>query len=292
MVFSLALLGQALVTGLLIGGIFSLVSVGLSMIWGVMRIINFAHGEFLMVAMYIAFFLVAKGGWDPYLTILVTAPALFLIGMLIFQLTIRPILKDPPINLILLTVGISLILQSLALMFFKADVRSANTIYTHMNIMLGSVVIRGPQLISFVGAGVAALALYWLLHKTDIGGAIRATAQNSAAATLVGVNVRNTYLLAFGIGSASLGVAASLIIPFYYASPTVGQFFGLIAYVVVVLGGLGNFLGSLIAGLIIGLTESVGAAVLPGSLARLATFGLFIVMLLFRPQGILGGKQR
>jgi branched-chain amino acid transport system permease protein len=292
MVFSLELLGQALITGIMIGGIFALISVGLSLIWGVMRIINFAHGEFLMIAMYIAYFLVAKGGWDPYLTIIVTAPALFLIGVLIFQITIRPILKDPSMNQIMLTLGLSLILQNLALVIFKADVLTSSTRYTNMNFMLGPVVVRGSQLIAFVGSALAAYALYWFLQKTDTGRAIRAAAQNREAAVLMGINVRTTYLLAFGLGSASLGVAASLMIPFYYTSPTVGLFFGLIAYVVVVLGGLGNFMGALVAGLIIGMTESIGASILPGSLSRVLTFGIFIVVLLFRPQGIFGGKQK
>ncbi|MGE5643665.1 MAG: branched-chain amino acid ABC transporter permease, partial [Byssovorax cruenta] len=221
MVISFELLGQALVTGIMIGGVFALISVGLSLIWGVMRIINFAHGEFLMIAMYIAYFLVAKGGWDPYLTIFVTAPALFLVGVLIFQSTIRPILKDPSMNQIMLTVGLSLILQNLALVFFKADVLTANTAYTRLNFLLGPVVVRGSQLIAFVGSGLAAALLYWFLQKTETGRAIRAASLNRDAAMLVGINVRNTYLLAFGIGSASLGVAASLMIPFYYTSPTV-----------------------------------------------------------------------
>ena len=292
MVFSFELFGQALITGIMIGGIFALISVGLSLIWGVMRIINFAHGEFLMIAMYIAYFLVAKAGWDPYMTIIVTAPALFLFGVLIFQSTIRPILKDPSMNQIMLTLGLSLILQNLALVIFKADVLTTSTIYTRMNFMLGPVVVRSSQLIAFIGSAIAAYALYWFLQKTDTGRAIRAAAQNRDAAVLMGINVRTTYLLAFGLGSASLGVAASLMIPFYYTSPTVGLFFGLIAYVVVVLGGLGNFMGALVAGLIIGMTESIGASILPGSLSRVLTFGIFIVVLLFRPQGIFGGKQR
>lgn len=292
MIFSFELLAQAIVTGVMIGGVFALISVGLSMIWGVMRIINFAHGEFLMIAMYIAYFLTAKAGWDPYLTIFVTAPLLFLVGVLIFQGTIRPILKDPSMNQIMLTLGLSLILQNLALIVFKADVLTSSTAYTRMNFMLGPVVVRGSQLIAFIGSAITAVFLYWFLQKTDAGRAIRATAQNRDAAALTGVNVKTTFLLAFGIGSATLGIAASLMIPFYYTSPTVGLFFGLIAYVVVVLGGLGNFIGALVAGLIIGLTESVGAAMLPGSLARVLTFGLFIVVLLFRPQGIFGGKQQ
>lgn len=291
MTFSPELIAQSIVTGVMIGGIFALISVGLSLIWGVMRIINFAHGEFLMVAMYIAYFLVARGGWDPYATLLVTTPTLFLLGALVFQGTIRPILGHPSMNQIMLTVGLSLILQNLALIFFKADVLTTRTEYTRLVLSVGPVIIRVPQLIAFVGSALTALLLYWYLQRTDTGRAIRAAAQNKRAAILMGVDVQRIYLLAFGLGSATLGVAASLMISFYYTSPTVGLFFGLIAYVVVVLGGLGNFLGTLVAGLIIGLTESVGAAILPGSLSRVLTFALFILVLLFRPQGLLGGKR-
>lgn len=291
MTFSPELIAQSIVTGVMIGGVFALISVGLSLIWGVMRIINFAHGEFLMVAMYIAYFLVARGGWDPYATLLVTTPALFLLGALIFRGTIRPILGHPSMNQIMLTVGLSLILQNLALVFFKADVLTTRTEYTRMILSAGPVIIRVPQLIAFIGSALTALLLYWYLQRTDTGRAIRAAAQNKQAATLMGVDVQRIYLLAFGLGSATLGVAASLMISFYYTSPTVGLFFGLIAYVVVVLGGLGNFLGTLVAGLIIGLTESVGAAILPGSLSRVLTFALFILVLFFRPQGLFGGKR-
>ena len=292
MIFSIELLAQAVVSGILIGGIFALISVGLSLIWGVMRIINFAHGEFLMIAMYIAYLLTARLGWDPYLTVLITAPALFLVGVVIFQLSIRPILSHPSMNQIMLTVGLSLILQNLALVVFKADVLITQTAYTRLTFMMGPVVVRVSQLIAFGGSALSAVLLYWFLQKTDTGRTIRAAAQNRHAAVLMGINVRRTYLLAFGIGSACLGVAASLMVPFYYTSPTVGLFFGLIAYVVVVLGGLGNFLGALVAGLIIGLTESVGASLLPGSLARVLTFGIFVLVLLFRPQGIFGGKRQ
>jgi branched-chain amino acid transport system permease protein len=271
-----------------------LISIGLTLIWGVMKIINFAHGEFLMIGLYIAYFLVARGGLDPYLTILITTPALFLIGVAIFQVTIKPILRDPPMNQIMLTLGISLILQNLALVIFRADVLSVQTRYQqHVYLLFGGRVVVGlPELIAFGGSIVATLALYYLLRTTDMGRSIRASAQNPHAATLMGIDVRWTYLLAFGLGSASLGIAASLLMPMYYVAPTVGLFLGLIAFVVVVLGGMGNFLGAFIGGLIIGLTENVGAAVLTGSLSRVLTFVVFALFLLFKPQGILARRQR
>ncbi|MGQ9676205.1 MAG: branched-chain amino acid ABC transporter permease [Chloroflexota bacterium] len=292
MTLSIDLLAQAVVSGVLIGGVFALISVGLTLIWGVMRIINFAHGEFLMIGMYVAFFLVADLHLDPYLTALATVPALFIFGAAVFRFTIQPILSHPSMNQIMLTLGLSLILQNLALVIFKADVLTVQTAYSRLTFNFDPVIVRVPQLIAFVGSGLAAVALYWFLQNTDTGRAIRAASQNSSAAVLMGIDVQRTFLLAFGIGSACLGVAASLMIPFYYTSPTVGLFFGLIAFVVVVLGGMGNFLGALAAGLIIGMTETVGAAIMPGSLSRVFTFAVFILVLLFRPQGIFGGKRQ
>ncbi len=286
-----ALFLQALVSGILMGGVLALISIGLTLIWGVLKIINFAHGEFLMIGMYLVYFLVAKMGWDPYLTLIVSIPALFLIGVVIFELTIRPILKYPAINQIMLTVGLSLVLQNLALIFFKADVLFAQTRY-NTALTIGSVVVTSGKLIAFIGSILATFILYWLLQNTDTGRGIRAAAQDGDAATLMGIDVSWAYLLAFGIGSACLGVAASLMIPFYYVSPTVGEFFGLIAFVIVVLGGMGNFLGALAGGLIIGVTESVGAAALPGSLSRVLVFAVFVLILLYRPLGLFGGKQR
>ena len=292
MFFSLDLLAQALVTGILIGGVFALLSVGLTLIWGVMRIINFAHGEFLMVGMYIVYFLVTKGGWDPYVTLLVSVPALFVVGAAIFRLTIQPILAHPSMNQIMLTLGLSLILQNLALVLFSADPLIAQTAYSRITFSLGPAVVRVPQLIAFGGSGLAAMLLYWFLQKTDAGRAIRAASQNREAAVLMGVDVQRTYLLAFGIGSACLGVAASLMVPFYYTSPTVGLWFGQVAFIVVILGGMGNFMGALVGGQIIGLTEAFGAAILPGTLSRVFTFAIFILVLLFRPQGLFGGSRR
>ncbi|GAB4261511.1 MAG: branched-chain amino acid ABC transporter permease [Thermoleophilia bacterium] len=291
MTFSSDVILQALASGILIGGVFALISIGLTLIWGVMKIINFAHGEFLMIGLYIAYFLITGWGWDPYLTALVTIPGLFLIGALIFRVTIRPILKDPTMNQIMLTLGVSLMLQSGAQMLFKADVLSVQTKYKTIVMNLGPVAVSLPEIIAFAGSIATTLILYYYLRTTDMGRSIRASAQNPAAATLMGIDVRTTYLLAFGLGSATLGAAATLLLPFYYTSPTVGMFLGLIAFVVVVLGGMGNFLGAFVGGLIIGLTESLGAALFQGSLSRVFTFGIFILFLLFRPEGVLARRR-
>ncbi|HEY67599.1 MAG TPA: branched-chain amino acid ABC transporter permease [Thermoflexia bacterium] len=288
---SFPLLAQAFVSGIMLGGVFALIAIGLTLIWGVMGIINFAHGEFLMVGMYIAYFLAARTGLDPYFTILVTVPALFLIGAGIFRVNIQPVLKDPVMNQILLTVGLMLVLQNLALVLFTATPLSLDNPYNKMIFNVGPVVIPLSNLLGFVGSLLGVAILWWFLRYTDMGRAIRAASQNREAATLMGIDVRRTYLVAFGIGSACVGLAASLMIPFYYVAPLVGAFLGLVAFIVVILGGMGNVLGALVGGLIIGLTETMGAAILPGSLSRVLTFAIFILVLLFRPQGIFGRRQ-
>lgn len=289
------LLLQAMITGLLIGCVYTLISIGLSLIWGVMRIVNFAHGEFLMIGLYIVYYLVAKAGVNVYLTILIATPLLFLIGALIFQYTIRPILHHDSMNQVMLTIGLSLILQNLVLAIFAATPLTIRTPYTNWVIPLlnGAVILRMSQVIAALGALLATFLLYWVLQKTDAGRSIRAAAQNRTAATLMGINVERTYLLAFGLGSATLGVAASLMTPFYYASPTVGLFFGLIAYIVVVMGGLGSFVGTLVAGLIIALTEELGKVFLAeGADARALMFVVFVLVLLLLPQGIFAGRRK
>ena len=289
--FSRDVILQALASGIMVGAVFALISVGLTLIWGVMKIINFAQGEFLMIGLYLTYFLVTRAHINPYVSMLITAPALFLIGAAIFRITIRPILKDAPMNQIMLTLGLSLMLQNLALMFFKADVLRIQTPGQTVFIHLGPVVLSLPEVIAFFGSIVATLALYFYLQRTDMGRSVRAASQSPTAATLMGIDVRFTYLFAFGIGSATLGVASALLLPTYYTSPTVGLFLGLIMFVVVVLGGMGNFLGAFVGGMIIGLTENLGAAILPGSLSRVLTFGVFILVLLLKPQGILSRRR-
>ena len=283
---------QALVSGVMLGGMFALISIGLTLIWGVMKIINFAHGEFLMLGLYIAYFLVARAGFSPYLTIFVTVPAVALIGIIIFKATISHILKDPIMNLIMLTLGLMLILQNLALVAFKADVLSVRTAWTKRVIDVHGIVVSWSQIICLFGGIAATVGIWWFLKTTDIGRAIRASAQNPTAATLMGIDVARIYLFAFGLGSATLGFAASLMIPFYYVSPTVGLFLGLIAFIVVVLGGMGNLFGCFLAGMIMGLAESIGAAVFPGSLSRVFSFGVFVLFLIFKPQGVLSRRAR
>ncbi len=291
MQFSGSVILQALADGLLLGAVFALVAVGLTFIWGVLKIVNFAHGEFLMLGLYVAFFLVTYAGFTPYLTILVTVPAVALIGAVIFRSTIRPILSDPPMNQIMLTLGISLILQNVALVAFRGDVRLMKSAWVDTTLSLGSVVVGAPQTVALVGAVLLTVGMWYFLRTTDVGRAVRAAAQNATAARLMGIDVKRIYLLSFALGAATVGLAASLILPFQGVSPTVGLYLGVMSFVVVVLGGMGNLVGCLVAGMLLGLCETVGAAVFPGTLSRGFTLAVFIAFLIFKPQGVLSRRQ-
>jgi len=256
---------------------------------GVMRIINFAHGEFLMVGMYIVYFLVAKQGWDPYVTLLVSVPALFVVGV--------PSLGSHPADSHPFQhesdhadAGLSLILQNLALVLFRADPLIAQTAYSRITFGLGPAIVRVPQLIAFVGSGLAAVLLYWFLQKTDAGRAIRAASQNREAARVDGIDVRRTYWLAFGLARLPGRRPLRIMVPFYYTSPTVGLWFGQVAFIVVVLAAweLYRRVGRR---QIIGLTEAFGAAILPGSLSRVFTFTILSSCCCSGP-GIFGGGKK
>ncbi len=279
---------QAVIYGLIIGSIYALTSSGLTLILGVLKIVNMGHGEFLMVAMYFAYFLFAGLRIDPFLSTFITVPLLFLFGALIFYYCIRPILKSPGINQLLLTIGISIFLQNLALFLFTADYRTLDLSYGQTTIPIGNMGIGLAQFISFVISITVTFIFYWFLKATDLGRSIRAAAQNREAAILFGVNVEKVYLVTFAIGSACLGIAGPLLATFYYVTPTVGTTFIMAAFVVVILGGMGNFLGAFIGGLLIGVTESFGAVFMPGSLSPVLTFIVLIIILLVKPEGLFG----
>lgn len=282
-------LGQILVSGLLLGGIYAIISIGLTLIFGVIRIVNFAHGEFLMLAMYFTYMLFQQG-IDPYQSVMLIAPAFFLVGVLVQRILIQPILETPPTVKILSTLGLSVTLQNLALMLWKADYRTIKTSYQDAVIRLGPTVLSYPKFIAFMVTMLIAALLFVFLKGTYLGKAIRAVAQDREAAKLMGINVYNVYLIAFGIGIALVGVAGALLMPIYYVFPTVGQLFVLISFVVVVLGGLGSIPGALVGGLIIGVVESLAGVFVDPQLKEAVYFVIFFLLLLFRPSGIFGVK--
>jgi branched-chain amino acid transport system permease protein len=284
------LLGQAVVSGLLIGGVYALVALGLTLIFGVMRIINFAHGTLMMLGMYATFFLYTLAGVDPYLSVLLVGPAFFLVGVAIERGVIEPNLGAPESNQLLLTLGIALFLENGALALFSPDYRSIRVPWAARSFLLGDAVVNLPRLIAFGCSVALAVGLWLFLKHTDTGKAIRATAEEREGALLVGIHIRRLSAIAFGIGSAVVAAAGSLVTPFLYVAPDVGDVFNILAFVIVVLGGMGSFVGALLGGLLVGVAESLGAAVLPGSLKQLPIFVLFVLVLLFRPTGLFGRR--
>jgi branched-chain amino acid transport system permease protein len=282
------LLIQVAVSGLLIGGVYALLSIGLTLIFGVVRIINFAHGELMMLAMYFTFWLHTAHGLDPYLSIFAVGPAMFAVGVAIQRVVIQPILEAPPLMKVFATVGLFIALQNLALMLFTADFRTIQTPYADASLRLGPISVSLPRLWAFLFAIVLILVLWAFLKFTMIGKALRAVAENRTNAALMGIRVRRLYLLAFGLGAAVTGVAGALLLPFSYVFPTIGSIYTLVAFVVVVLGGMGSMLGAFFGGLFIGLVESFSGTYLSAAIKEAAYFVIFILVLLVRPQGLFG----
>jgi branched-chain amino acid transport system permease protein len=282
---------QAGISGLLLGGVYGLVASGLSLIFGVLRIINFAHGAVMMLAMYTTYWLFTLGGIDPYVSLLITGPLFFVIGMIVQRLVIEPNRFAAEHNQLLLTLGLSIFLENLALVLWQGDFRTVRPSYAGASFVIGEALVEVPRLVACGGAVVLALGLFAFLRTTDVGKAIRALAEEPEGAMLMGIDVARIRAVAFGIGAGCAAVAGALVTPFFYVAPDVGESFNIMAFVVVVLGGMGNFVGALVGGFIVGLAESLGATVLPGSLKQLVVFGLFVLVLLFRPAGIFGGGR-
>ena len=279
---------QLAINGLLLGGMYGLISVGLTLIFGVLEIVNFAHGEFLMISMYVAFWLFQLYGIDPYLSMLIILPVFFLIGIAVQRITIQPILNAPPLNQIFMTVGLSMVLQNAALFIWTADYRTVKTSYSALTLKTAGLIISFPRLVAFLLAMALIAALLIFLKRTYTGKAIRALAQERKAAMLMGINVYRTYQIAFGIGIACVGAAGAMLMPVYFVFPSVGSLFVLIAFVVVILGGYNSLVGSLVGGLIIGVVEAFSGFFISPHLKEAIYFVIFILILLFKPTGLFG----
>jgi branched-chain amino acid transport system permease protein len=281
----------ATINGLLIGGIYTLVASGLTLIYGVLHIINFAHGSLLMLAMFGVYYLLTLWGIDPYAGLLIMVPAMFALGFLLYRGVIGRLSNGKDENILLITLGLSILIENLALMFFKGDTRTITVSYSDTMVELGPLLISLPKLISFGASMLLCLGLGLLIRYTDMGKAIRAVAKERVGARLVGINVDRVFAISYGIGLATLGAAACLLMPIFYVSPTTGHVFVMVAFTVVVLGGMGSFLGAVIGGLIVGLTESFGGLLLGESLGQIGISLIFILILLFRPSGLFGAKR-
>ena len=287
----LTIIGAAVINGILMGGIYPLVASGLTLIYGVLHIINFAHGSMLMVAMFGVFYLVTKLGVDPYLSLIITMPTMFAMGYVLYKYFIGKLSYGKDENILLITLGLSIVIENLALMFFTGDSRTISLSYSDKMFEVGPLLIGLPKVISFVAAMVMCALLGIFITQTDTGRAIRAVAKERMGARLVGIDVDKVFAISFGLGMATLGAAASLLMPIFYVSPTTGHVFVMVAFTVVVLGGMGSFLGAVIGGLIVGLTESFGGLYLGESLGQIGISLIFILILLFRPSGLFGDKQ-
>lgn len=281
---------QAVLTGLLLGGVYGLVALGLTLIFGVLDIVNFAHGALLTVAMYVTWTLSDRFGVDPYVSLLVAVPLLFLLGAALQRGLIDRTLGQPLENQLLLTLGIALLLENALLLGFGGVPKAVNPSYDEPVRVL-SAVADLSRILAFVGALAIAGLLYVLLQRTRFGTAIRAVAANPRGAQLVGVDVRLIFTLTFAIGTACAGAAGVLVVPFVTVEPTIGELFNIVAFVVVVLGGLGSVPGAILGGLVIGLTEQLGGLIFPSQSPLLSVFFVFVLVLFLRPQGIFGRAQ-
>jgi len=284
------ILFPSVLNGLTTGAVYALIALGLTLIYGVLHIINFAHGASLMVALYAVYLLKQHLGIDPYLALPIVVPGMFALGYGLQRYIINRASHGRDENILLVTLGISIVLENLALMFFKSDTRSIETPYTLTTVAIGPAMISLPKLVAFAGALVTSALLLWVVTRTDLGRAIRAVAKEKHGAKLMGIDVDHVYAMCFGIGLACLGAAACFLLPAYYVNPQVGNGFVLVAFTIVVLGGMGSFVGALVGGLLIGVVESVGGLFLGESLGQIGIFVIFIAVLLFRPQGLFGAK--
>ena len=279
---------QSLISGILIGGVYALIGIGLTIIFGVMRVINFAHGDLMMLGMYATFYLFSLGKIDPFVSIIVVIPMMFLFGAVLQKYLINRILGALPQNQILLTIGLGLVMSNSVMLAFTSDYKILSTSYSSSSLTLFGLSISTPLVISFGITVAITLALAWFLLKTDTGQAIRATAQDREAARLMGINVKKMSIIAFGLGAALAGTAGALISPTYYIFPQVGSTFTLKAFVITVLGGMGSIVGATLGGVLIGIAESIGGVYLGSGWKEVIVFVLFLLVLLFKPSGLFG----
>jgi branched-chain amino acid transport system permease protein len=280
-------LGQLIFSGILIGGIYALMSIGLTLIFGVLRIVNFAHGEFLMLAMYGAWAITTFLGLNPYFAAIAIVPAMFLFGGIIYRLIVSPALDKPHLVVVFATMGLSIFMQNVALMIMTADLWDVPPIFGR-SVAIGPFFFRVELLLGFAVTLLCTIGLRWLIRSTYLGKAIRATVQDGEAAMLMGIPVPRIFLITFAAGSALVGLAACIMMPLFSVFPSVGLNFVLIAFVIVVLGGMGSIEGALLGGICIGVVQSLGSYFIAPAFGQLFFFVLFLLVMVFRPNGLLG----
>lgn len=286
----MATVGQLFLSGMMLGGIYALMSVGLTLIFGVLRVVNFAHGEFLMLAMYAAWAMHASVGFNPYMAIVVVVPGMLAFGMLVHVLVVRPAVDKPHLVAVFATMGLSIMFQNLALVFMSADLRDVPPMFGGTSLSFGPIYLKVELILGFVISVGVTVASVLVLNRTYIGKAIRATVQDREAAQLMGINVPRIFMLTFAVGSGLVGLAACIMLPLYSTFPTVGLNFVLIAFVIVVLGGMGSMEGALLGGICIGLVQSFSSYYIAPAFGQMFYFLLFLLVLVLRPAGLMGQR--
>jgi branched-chain amino acid transport system permease protein len=284
------ILVPAVLNGLLTGAVYALVALGLTLIYGVLHIINFAHGALFSAALFAAFFAYRLLGLDPYIAAILLTPVFFLLGYGLQRFVIGPAAHGEDRNILLVTLGLAVVIENTLLYAFRADTRTVNLDYAFNVIDIGVAFLSVPRVIAFGVALVVALVLWLILTLTDTGKAMRAVAKEKLGAELVGIDVVHIYAVTFGLGTACLAIAACLLLPTYYVNPHVGNAFVLVAFTIVVLGGMGSVTGSLLGGMFVGVVESLSGLYLGESLGQIGIFVMFILVLLFRPSGLFGER--
>jgi branched-chain amino acid transport system permease protein len=286
----LDILLSALANGLLTGAVYALIALGLTLVYGVLHIINFAHGATLTAAMFAVFVCHSWLKLDPYLAVFILTPLFFGLGYALQRYVITPASRGDDSAILLVTLGLSIIIENALLAGFRSDTRSIDTPYGFSVIEVGQVFLSLPKVIAFLASFAVAGLLWLLLARTDMGRAIRAVAKEKTGAALVGIDVNHVYAVTFGLGAACLAIAASLLMPTYLVNPRSGNAFVLVAFTIVVLGGMGSIAGALLGGLFIGVVESLSGLHFGESLGQIGIFLIFIAVLLFRPTGLFGAK--
>jgi branched-chain amino acid transport system permease protein len=282
------ILAAATLNGLLTGAVYALVALGLTLIYGVLHIINFAHGALLTAALFAALFAYRLLGLDPYLAVIALAPLFFALGYGLQRFVIGPASHGEDRNILLVTLGLAVVIENALLFFFRADTRSVNLDYAFKVVDLGFVFLPLPRVAGFAVVLIVAVILWLVLAATDTGKAIRAVAKEKLGAELCGIDVVHIHAVTFGLGTGCLAIAACVLLPTYYVDPHVGNAFVLVAFTIVVLGGMGSVMGALGGGLLIGVVESLSGLYLGESLGQIGIFLMFILVLLVRPRGLFG----
>jgi branched-chain amino acid transport system permease protein len=281
---------QAILDGVMIGGVYAVISIGLTLVFGVMGIVNFAHAEFLMLGMFVAYFAWAFLGLDPLVGSFLAFAVIFLFGMGMQHVLIRRVLKAPPVAQIFLTVGLLIALENAALLAFGSEFRSVKTPYQTLSFKLGPLFVSAPYLAAFVMSVLCGAALWLFMRRSWFGWAMRATAQDPMAAKLMGIDSDRMHRIAFGLGVGLTAFGGAVILPYLTVFPTVGGQFVILMFTVVVLGGLGNIAGAVVGGIAVGIIQSLSALVFPIQLQNLVLFVVFIAVLAFRPEGLIRSR--